>query len=156
MAKSLSNLISLLDEKDTGLTEKQEKFTAELLKGKPPGKAAFEAFDCKSMQNASVVANDVLNNETYIENIKVLFVKAGMEMDFLLSKHKTLISQMGDRGVALRALQLAYDIMGITTKKTTDKERDIKNQQINILFGKMDNEELKEEFGRITNKRNTF
>jgi len=141
------DLISLLNKKDFGLTEKEKEFTALRLQGESPAKAAEQAYDCNP-KNASSIASNLTSKESYKKKIVDVFIAAGLNMEVLLAKHKDLISQNHDKKVALASLKLAYEMLELLPDSTGKKNMPREMKQINVFQG-MKTEDLKREIARL-------
>jgi hypothetical protein len=118
-------------ERIANLTEKQKKFIGKVAQGYPLNRAAFEAYDAKSLASASGIAATNLKNPTIREMVLQVLDKKGINLESALEplvkslKAKKSIIQEGelvttnidDLDLQLKASDRALKLMGVTYKE---------------------------------------
>lgn len=130
-------------ERIANLTEKQKKFIGKVAQGYPLNRAAFEAYEAKSLASASSVATANLKNPTIREMVLEVLDKKGINLDVALEplvkslKAKKTIFQEGelvttnvdDLELQLKASDRALKLMGVNYR---EQEKSGTNNYIQI------------------------
>lgn len=118
-------------ERIANLTEKQKKFIGKVAQGYPLNRAAFEAYEAKSLASASGIATTNLKNPTIREMVLQVLDRKGINLESALEplvkslKAKKTIIQEGelvttnidDLDLQLKASDRALKLMGVTYKE---------------------------------------
>ena len=113
------------------LTEKQKKFIGKVAQGYPLNRAAFEAYEAKSLASASSVATANLKNPTIREMVLEVLDKKGINLDVALEPlvkslkaKKTMMydgelveSNVDDLDLQLKASDRALKLMGVNYRE---------------------------------------
>jgi len=127
----VKNLFSLIEKKDFGFTEIEKKATIMRLQGKKD-------------------KGTLISSDSYLQKIENLFTEAGMGLEVIAARHGQHITQTGNKEVSLKAIRLAYEMLGFVSAKGGTVKKDApKQQQINIFQNKT-SEEIKKEIARLT------
>jgi hypothetical protein len=112
------------------LTEKQKKFVANVAKGLPFNRAAYDAYNAKSLQAASGIASNNLQNPTIKELVLKVLEKKGINLDIALEplvkslkakkaiqwKDELIVTEVDDLELQLKAADRALKLMGVSYK----------------------------------------
>ena len=112
------------------LTEKQKKFVANVAKGLPFNRAAYDAYNAKSLQAASGIASANLQNPTIKELVLKVLDKKGINLDIALEplvkslkakkaiqwKDELIVTEVDDLELQLKAADRALKLMGVSYK----------------------------------------
>lgn len=142
-------------ERIANLTEKQKKFIGKVAQGYPLNRAAFEAYDAKSLASANGIASANLKNPTIREMVLQVLDKKGINLESALEplvkslKAKKTIIQEGelvttnidDLDLQLKASDRALKLMGVTYKEQEQGGTNNYVQINNIHKSQYDDEE---------------
>lgn len=113
------------------LTEKQKKFVANVAKGLPFNRAAYDAYNAKSLQTAAGIASHNLQNPTIKELVLKVLDKKGINLDVALEplvkslkakkaiqwKDELIVTEVDDLELQLKAADRALKLMGVSYKE---------------------------------------
>jgi hypothetical protein len=113
------------------LTEKQKKFVANVAKGLPFNRAAYDAYNAKSLQAASGIASNNLQNPTIKELVLKVLDKKGINLDVALEPlvkslkakknivvdGEMITTDVDDLDLQLKASDRALKLMGVSYKE---------------------------------------
>lgn len=113
------------------LTEKQKRFVANVAKGLPFNRAAYDAYNAKSLESAAGVAHKNLQNPTIKELVLKVLDKKGINLDVALEplvkslkakksiqwKDELIVTEVDDLDLQLKAADRALRLMGVSYKE---------------------------------------
>lgn len=125
------------------LTEKEKKFIGKMAQGYPANRAAFEAYNAKSLETASSIAVQKMKNPNIREKVLEVLERKGIDLDVALEplikslKAKKNIIQDGelvttnidDLDLQLKASDRALKLMGVAQ---ASKGENVGNNYIQI------------------------
>jgi hypothetical protein len=135
------------------LTEKQKKFVANVAKGLPFNRAAYDAYNAKSLQAASGIASNNLQNPTIKELVLKVLDKKGINLDVALEPlvkslkakknivvdGEMITTDVDDLDLQLKASDRALKLMGVSYKDSDGSGGNNYIQINNIHKDKYDN-----------------
>jgi hypothetical protein len=112
------------------LTEKQKRFVANVAKGLPFNRAAYDAYEAKSLESAAGLAHRNLQNPTIKELVLKVLDKKGINLDVALEplvkslkakkaiqwKDELIVTEVDDLELQLKAADRALKLMGVSYK----------------------------------------
>jgi hypothetical protein len=112
------------------LTEKQKKFVANVAKGLPFNRAAYDAYEAKSLESAAGLAHRNLQNPTIKELVLKVLEKKGINLDVALEPlvkslkakknivvdGEMITTDVDDLDLQLKASDRALKLMGVSYK----------------------------------------
>lgn len=125
------------------LTEKEKKFIGKMAQGYPANRAAYEAYNAKTLESASSIAAHKMKNPNIREKVLEVLERKGIDLDVALEplvkslKAKKNIIQDGelvttnidDLDLQLKASDRALKLMGVSQ---TSKGETVGNNYIQI------------------------